>query len=94
MSKIQVVVAKCTQGKKGNFVLTLKEEGKKIEVFPGVYKETTGLTYYMSLRTPVAEGSKVPLDLSLFTIKEDPYTVVDKTTGETSEILLKWLWLK
>lgn len=94
MSKINVTVAKCTQGKKGNYVLTLKEEGKKIEVFPNVFKETTGLTYYMSLKTPVEEGTKVPLDLSLFTIKEDTYQVADRTTGEVTDIILKWLWLK
>lgn len=56
-------------------------------------KEVTR-TYYISVKNTIAIGTKVPLDVDAFDVKEYSYTFEDDETGEEKEIMCKWLHLK
>jgi hypothetical protein len=92
---MKLIVSKCTPNKaKTGYVLSLRTEGKKLEAFPGVFKETQGQLFLMSMKTAVPVGTTSDLDLDLFEIKEQSSQVADKNTGEAITITNKWLWLK
>lgn len=95
MNKIKVKVAKVsTQAStNGNFIHTVKTEGKKVQVL-GQEKMSGQLTYFIALAKPTPVGSEHEIDLDQFTITERPYVVEDKTTGERKELMLKWLHVK
>jgi hypothetical protein len=93
--KLELKVSKCTlNNKKNGYVLSLRTEGKKVEIFPGMFKETPGQLFLMSFKHPIPEGTPTSIDLDLFQIKEDKSIVKDRITGEDITLTNKWLWLK
>jgi len=95
MSKIKVKVSKVSDkpSTNGNYIHTLKTEGKTVEVL-GQKKTSGQLTYFMALPAVTAVGSEHEIDLDLFTITERPYEVTDEGSGEMTTLLLKWLHIK
>ena len=95
MSKINVTVSKVSSepSKNGNYIHTLKTEGKIVEIL-GQKKMANQLTYFIALPgvTPVDTVSQI--DMEMFTITERPFDVTDETSGETQTLLLKWLHVK
>jgi hypothetical protein len=95
MGKIKVTVSKCSTqaSKNGNFIHTLKTEGKEVNVL-GQSKVSGQLTYFIALSKPTKVGTVDELDMDQFRIEERPYEVVNQTTGEMEKIMLKWLHVK
>jgi hypothetical protein len=95
MEKIKVTVSKVSSkaSTNGNFIHTVKTEGKTVNVL-GVDKTSGQLTYFVALPQAVAVGSTHEIDLSQFTITERPYEVDDKVTGAKTTLMLKWLHIK
>lgn len=95
MSMIKVTVAKCSSkpSKNGNFIHTVKTEGKTVNVL-GQEKKSGQLTYFIALPKPTAVGSEHELNMDMFSITERPYEVADATTGEMKTLMLKWLHIK
>jgi hypothetical protein len=95
MNKIKVTVTKCstTPSKSGNYIHTVKTEGKTVQVL-GQNKVSGQLTYFIALQKPTALNSVHELDMDNFSITERPYEVADATTGEVKTLMLKWLHIK
>lgn len=95
MSKIKVKVARVssTASKNGNFIHTVKTEGKTVNVM-GVDKVSGQLTYFIALPQPVKAGTEHEIDMDLFRVEERPYEVASKDTGEMQKLMLKWLHIK
>ena len=95
MAKIKVTVSKCSTKptSNGNYIHTLKTEGKSVEVL-GQQKVSGQLTYFVALPKPTKVGSEHELDMDNFSVTERPYEVADATTGEVKTLQLKWLHIK
>ena len=95
MGKIKVKVSKCSTkpSKNGNFIHTLKTEGKVVNVL-GQEKVSGQLTYFIALAKPTPVGSEHELDMDLFRVEERPYEVADTATGALVKLMLKWLHIK
>ena len=90
---INVTVAKVTEATTGNFIHTLKTEGKTIKVL-GQDMVANGLTYYAALKSDAGVNSKGEIDLDAFDVVERPFNTTDKDTGEELTLKLKWLYPK
>jgi hypothetical protein len=90
---INVTVTKVTEATTGNFIHTLKTEGKTIKVL-GQDMPSNSLTYYAALKGPAELNSKGDIDLDAFDIVERPFNTTDKDTGEELTLKLKWLYPK
>jgi hypothetical protein len=95
MGKIKVTVSKCSTqaSKNGNYIHTLKTEGKEVSVL-GQTKVSGQLTYFIALSKPTKVGTVDELELDNFRIEERPYETVDTTSGEVVKLMLKWLHVK
>jgi hypothetical protein len=91
--KVKVNKVSSKPSKNGNYIHTVKTEGKTVKVL-GVDKTSGQLTYFIALPSAVAVGSEHELDMDQFTVTERPYTVKDQTTGENVTLQLKWLHIK
>jgi hypothetical protein len=91
--KVKVSKVSKKASRHGNFIHTVKTEGKTVKVL-GVDKTSGQLTYFIALPSAVAVGSEHELDMDLFTVTERPYTVTDTITGEETTLQLKWLHIK
>jgi hypothetical protein len=91
--KVKVHRVSAEASKRGNFIPTVKTEGKTVKVL-GVDKVSSQLTYFIALPSAVPVGSEHEIDMDLFTITERPYTVKDTVTGEMKTLELKWLHVK
>ena len=99
MNKIKFSVAKVSaQTEKGNYIHTIKTEGKTVK-FAGLDMKGAGQTYFVALQQPLPVDNKMhEADLDLFDIVERqvklPYT--DDVTGEELErdATFKWLFPK
>ena len=95
MNKIKVTVSKVSAkpSTNGNYIHTVKTEGKEVEVL-GQKKVSGQLTYFIALPNASPVGKVDTIDMDLFTITERPYEVADQTTGEVKTLMLKWLHVK
>ena len=95
MSKINVTVTKVSSepSKNGNYIHTLKTEGKEVEIL-GQTKKANQLTYFIALPGITPVGTESQIEMEMFTITERPYDVTDEQSGETQTLLLKWLHVK
>lgn len=95
MSKIKVTVSKVSDkaGERGNYIHTVKTEGKVVEVL-GQKKSTGQVTYFISLPSKTAIGSEHEIDMDQFDVKERDFVTADRETGEEIVLKLKWLHLK
>ena len=91
--KVKVSKVSATPSKNGNFIHTVKTEGKKVNVL-GVEKQSGALTYFIALPSAVAVGSEHEIDMAQFRVEERPYEVADQVTGEVQTLMLKWLHIK
>lgn len=95
MSKINVTVTKVSNEptKNGNYIHTLKTEGKVVEVL-GQKKNANQLTYFIALPGITPVGTESQIEMDMFNITERPFDVTDEQSGETQTLLLKWLHVK
>lgn len=91
--KVKVSKVSTTPSKNGNYIHTVKTEGKKVNVL-GVEKVSGALTYFVALPSAVAVGTEHDIDMDQFRIEERPYEVADAATGEVQTLQLKWLHIK
>lgn len=91
--KVKVSKVSATASTNGNFIHTVKTEGKKINVM-GQEKVSGALTYFIALPGQTPVGSEHEIDMDLFTVTERPYEVVNTETGEMQTLQLKWLHIK
>lgn len=90
---IKVTVAKVTETSNGNFIHTLKTEGKTVKLL-GQDMVSNGLTYYASLKTAAEVKSTGEFDLDMFDVVERPFETTDEKSGEEITLQLKWLYPK
>jgi len=91
--KVTVSKVSATASKNGNFIHTVKTEGKKVSVL-GIEKTSGALTYFIALPSAAPLNSQHELDMDQFSVTERPYEVADRETGELTTIMLKWLHIK
>lgn len=91
--KVKVAKVSAQPTTNGNYIHTVKTEGKKEVVF-GVEKPASQLTYFIALPSAVPVGTEDNLDLDKFRVEERPYEVADQDTGEMKTLMLKWLHIK
>ena len=91
--KVKVSKVSATPSKNGNYIHTVKTEGKKVNVL-GIEKLSGALTYFIALPAAAAVGSEHEIDMAQFRVEERPYDVADPTTGEVQTLQLKWLHIK
>ena len=95
MAKIKVSVSRCSSkaSSRGNYIHTLKTEGKTIQVL-GQEKVSGQITYFIALAKPTKVGTEHELDMDMFRVEERPYEVANPDTGEKQTLMLKWLHIK
>ena len=91
--KVKVSKVSATASTNGNFIHTVKTEGKKVVVL-GQEKTSGALTYFIALPAATAVGTEHEIDMDLFSVTERPYEVADPATGEAQTLILKWLHIK
>lgn len=91
--KVKVTKVSAQPTTNGNYIHTVKTEGKKVSVL-GQEKMSGQLTYFIALPGQTPVGSEHEIDLSKFNITERPMEVTDEATGETRSLPLKWLHIK
>jgi len=94
MAKIKVTVSRVSdKTTNGNYIHTLKTEGVKVNVL-GQEMTGNGLTYFAALKGAANVGQEDFIDLDKFDVVEREYSPVDPETGETTTLMLKWLYPK
>jgi hypothetical protein len=89
---IKVTVAKVTEASNGNFIHTLKTEGKKVKLL-GQDMVTNGVTYYAALKSGAEVNSTGEFDLESFDVVKRPFTFTNDD-GEEVNTELSWLYPK
>jgi hypothetical protein len=94
--KVRVAKVSAKASKNGNFIHTLKTEGKSIEVM-GIKKTSGALTYFLALPGAIKSGEEFEIDMDLFTINAREMADGDGvavTDDAGKPIVLKWLGIK
>lgn len=91
--KVKVAKVSAKPSTNGNYIHTIKTEGKTINVM-GVDKTSGQLTYFIALPQAVPVGTEHEIDMSLFRVEERPFEVANESTGEIQTLMLKWLHIK
>lgn len=89
---IKVTVTKVTEASNGNFIHTLKTEGKKA-ILLGQEMPSSGVTYYAALKSGAEVNSTGEFDLESFDVVPRPFTFTNED-GEEVNTELKWLYPK
>ncbi len=94
--KVRVSKVSAKASKNGNFIHTLKTEGKTVEI-QGIKKTSGALTYFLALPAAIPSGKEFEIDMDLFTV--NPREMADAegvvvTDDAGKPIVLKWLGIK
>ena len=91
--KIKVTVTKVSDvTSNGNFIHTLKTEGRKEQIF-GTTIESRGLTYFVALKTAVPKDTSDVIDLDRFDVVERTAELEDQD-GNLVNRTFRWLFPK
>lgn len=88
--KVSKISSKPT--KNGNYIHTLKTDGKKVNIL-GIEKQSGVLTFFIALPTEAIVGSEHEIDMNMFRVEERPFEITN-ATGEVQTLMLKWLVIK
>jgi hypothetical protein len=86
--KVRITKVSAQASKNGNFIHTLKTEGKTVNVL-GVNKTSGQLTYFLALPQAVKVGTEHEINMDEFRVEERPFTTPDNET-----LMLKWLHIR
>lgn len=89
---IKVTVTKVTEASNGNFIHTLKTEGKVVK-FLGQDMVSNQVTYYAALKSGAEVGSTGDFNLEDFDVVQRPFTFTNED-GEEVNTKLSWLYPK
>ena len=94
--KVRVTKVSAAPSKNGNYIHSLKTEGKTVTVM-GVPKTSGVLTYFIALKNPVAVGTEHNLNFDELSVNARTMTDADGAAvlgSDGSPIVLKWLSVK
>jgi hypothetical protein len=94
--KVRVTKVSAVASTNGNFIHTLKTEGKKAIIL-GEEKTSGVLTYFLALKTAVAVGTEHELNMDQLSVTEQPMVDKDGVSIDDERgqpIRLKWLGIK